>query len=75
MPPLLPLTSKPLEKRGLYLIENGQTIFLWVGRNAFPQLIIDVFNLPCYEALREGKVSDFVRESSNTNTNEFLGTV
>lgn len=31
-------------------------MFLWVGRDAVPQLIMDVFNLPSYEALRGGKV-------------------
>ena len=41
----------------MYLIEDGQTIFLWVGRDSVPQLIIDVFNLPNYEVLRGGKVS------------------
>ena len=56
MPPPLPLTSEKLERHGLFLIEDGQTIFLWVGRDAVPQLIIDVFNLPSYEVLRGGKV-------------------
>jgi protein transport protein SEC24 len=38
------------------MIEDGQTIFLWVGRDAVPQLVQDVFNLPSYEQLRGGKV-------------------
>jgi len=57
MPPALPLSSERLERHGLYLIEDGQTIFLWVGRDAVPQLIMDVFDLPAYDALRSGKVS------------------
>lgn len=57
MPTPLPLTSERLERHGLFLIEDGQTIFLWVGRDAVPQLIMDVFNLPNYEVLRGGKVS------------------
>ena len=56
MPPPLPLTSERLERHGLYIIEDGQTMFLWVGRDAVPQLIMDVFNLPSYEVLRGGKV-------------------
>lgn len=56
MPTPLPLTSERLERHGLFLIEDGQTIFLWVGRDAVPQLIMDVFNLPSYEVLRGGKV-------------------
>jgi protein transport protein SEC24 len=56
MPPLLPLSSERLERHGLFLIEDGQTMFLWVGRDAVPQLIMDVFELPNYETLRGGKV-------------------
>ncbi|KIY62915.1 protein transporter SEC24 [Cylindrobasidium torrendii FP15055 ss-10] len=55
LPPPLPLTSERLERHGLFLIEDGQTIFLWVGRDAVPQLIMDVFDLPNYDALRGGK--------------------
>jgi protein transport protein SEC24 len=52
----LPLTSERLERHGLFLIEDGQTIFLWIGRDAVPQLVMDVFNLPSYDVLRGGKV-------------------
>ncbi|KAF8220019.1 CPII coat sec24 protein [Tricholoma matsutake] len=57
MPPALPLTSERMERHGLFMIEDGQTIFLWVGRDAVPQLIMDVFNLPSYEVLRGGKTT------------------
>ncbi|KAF9525046.1 CPII coat sec24 protein [Crepidotus variabilis] len=57
LPPPLPLTSERLERHGLFLIEDGQTIFLWVGRDAVPQLIQDVFELPSYDALRGGKAT------------------
>lgn len=56
LPAPLPLTSERLERHGLYLIEDGQTMFLWVGRDAVPQLILDVFGLPTYDQLRTGKV-------------------
>lgn len=61
MPLPLPLSSERLERHGLYLIEDGQTIFLWVGRDAVPQLMIDVFNLPSYDVLRGGKVCEVSR--------------
>ena len=60
----LPLSSERLERHGLYLIEDGQNIFLWVGRDAVPQLVMDVFEIPSYSELRGGKVSSslsFVR--------------
>lgn len=64
MPPPLPLTSERMERHGLYLIEDGQTMFLWIGRDAVPQLVMDVFGLPNYEALRGGKVILLPRDSS-----------
>ncbi|KAF8965024.1 CPII coat sec24 protein [Flammula alnicola] len=57
LPPALPLTSERLERHGLFLIEDGQTIFLWVGRDAVPQLVQDVFDLPSYDVLRGGKAT------------------
>lgn len=32
-------------------------MFLWVGRDAVPQLVLDVFDIPAYDKLRIGKVS------------------
>lgn len=56
LPMPLPLSSERLERHGLYLIEDGQNIFLWVGRDAVPQLVMDVFEIPSYTELRGGKV-------------------
>lgn len=58
LPPPLPLTSERLERHGLHLIEDAQNIFLWVGRDAVPDLIKDVFDLPNSNELRGGKVRD-----------------
>ncbi|KII87612.1 hypothetical protein PLICRDRAFT_42119 [Plicaturopsis crispa FD-325 SS-3] len=57
LPTPLPLTTERLERHGLFLIEDGQTIFLWVGRDAVPQLVLDVFNVPSYDVLRGGKTT------------------
>jgi protein transport protein SEC24 len=57
LPPALNLTSERLERHGLFMIEDGQNIFLWVGQEAVPQLIMDVFDLPNYGELKGGKVS------------------
>jgi len=64
MPVPLPLSSERLERHGLYLIEDGQTMFLWVGRDAVPQLIMDVFDLPSYADLRGGKATLPLLENS-----------
>lgn len=62
LPPSLNLTSERLERHGLFLIEDGQNIFLWVGQEAVPQLVMDVFDLPNYQELKGGKVSQSRRD-------------
>ncbi|KAG8861073.1 COPII subunit [Serendipita sp. 405] len=57
MPAPLPLSSERLERHGLYLIEDGQTIFLWVGRDAVPPLVQDVFDVERYDLLQSGKIT------------------
>lgn len=55
LPPTLNLTSERLERHGLFLIEDSQNIFLWVGHEAVPRLVQDVFDLPSYADLVGGK--------------------
>ena len=55
LPPPVNLASEQMVSYGLYLIDDGQTQFLWVGRDAVPQLILDVFGLPDKLQLRVGK--------------------
>ena len=55
LPPAINLSSASLVPYGLYLIDDGQTQFLWVGREAVPQLIEDVFDIPDRSQLKVGK--------------------
>ncbi|TLD31113.1 hypothetical protein PspLS_02645 [Pyricularia sp. CBS 133598] len=57
LPPPLNLSSERFQPFGLYLIDDGQTQFLWVGRDAVPQLLIDVFGVQDRTQLRVGKGS------------------
>ncbi|GAM85599.1 hypothetical protein ANO11243_036060 [Dothideomycetidae sp. 11243] len=57
MPPALNLSSANIVPYGLYLIDDGQTQFLWLGRDAVPQLIADVFGTDDKNALRQGKTT------------------
>ncbi|KAI9837851.1 MAG: COPII subunit [Sarea resinae] len=51
------LSSERLVSYGLYLIDDGQTQFLWVGRDAVPQLVNDVFGVPDKTQVKQGKTS------------------
>ncbi|EOO02583.1 putative transport protein sec24 protein [Phaeoacremonium minimum UCRPA7] len=55
LPPPLNLSSERFVPYGLYLIDDGQTQFLWVGRDAVPQLLADVFGVSDRTQLRVGK--------------------
>lgn len=55
LPPAQNLSSERLIPYGLYLLDDGQTQFLWVGRDAVPALVQDVFGLPDKGQLRQGK--------------------
>ena len=57
MPPTTAASSAGLVPYGLYLIDDGQTQFLWVGRDAVPQLVEDVFGVPDRTQLRVGKTT------------------
>ncbi|KAL8918278.1 MAG: hypothetical protein Q9208_007446 [Pyrenodesmia sp. 3 TL-2023] len=55
LPPRINLSSACLVPYGLYLIDDGQTQFLWVGRDAVPQLLEDVFAVSDKSQLKVGK--------------------
>ena len=55
LPPPINLSSASLVPYGLYLIDDGQTQFLWVGRDAVPQLVEDVFGVPDKTQVKVGK--------------------
>lgn len=57
MPQPLNLTSGNLVPYGLYLIDDGQTQFLWLGRDAVPALINDVFGVADKSQLKQGKTT------------------
>ncbi|RCI06243.1 COPII subunit, partial [Rhizopus stolonifer] len=46
LPPRLNLSSERMERHGCYLVENGQRILIWMGREAVPQLCMDLLNAP-----------------------------
>ncbi len=58
MPQAMNLSSERLTRSGLYMLEDGQNIFLWIGRDAVPQLCMDLFGVPNYESVRGGKVTN-----------------
>ncbi|KAF9117183.1 COPII subunit [Mortierella sp. AM989] len=57
MPMPMNLSSERLERGGLFMLEDSQNIFLWISRDAVPQLCMDLFGVPNYESIRGGKTT------------------
>ncbi|KAI9658655.1 MAG: COPII subunit [Bathelium mastoideum] len=55
MPPALNLSAERLVPYGLYLLDDGQTQFLWLGRDAVPALVADVFGVADRTLVKQGK--------------------
>lgn len=55
LPPAINLSSASLVPYGLYLIDDGQTQFLWIGREVVPQLVQDVFAISDRTQVKVGK--------------------
>jgi len=67
LPPRTNLSAEQLIPYGLHLIDDGQTQFLWVGRDAQPNLLLDVFGVHDRQQLPAGKTTLPVLENSDFN--------
>ncbi|ORZ11124.1 Sec23/Sec24 trunk domain-domain-containing protein [Absidia repens] len=65
MPTRMNLTSEKLEPHGCYLIENGQRIFIWVGKAAVPPLCMDLLNVPNINEVKSGQVTELPKLKSS----------
>ena len=57
MPPRLNLSSEKLERHGLYLLEDGQNIYIWMGKEAVPPLCMDFLNIANINQVQSGQVN------------------
>ena len=57
------LSSEKLQRDGLFLLENGFDMFLWVGVSISPEACKMLFDRPNFEAIPSGKVRSFFNSS------------
>ncbi|KAF2267375.1 hypothetical protein CC78DRAFT_530777 [Lojkania enalia] len=57
LPTRINLNSQFIVPYGLYLIDDGVNQFLWVGRDAVPALLADVFGTEDRTAIKQGKTT------------------
>lgn len=66
LPPKQNLISERIAPHGLYLIDDGQTMFIWVGRDVVPQLCLDAFGVTSVNEIPTGK-AEFPEHDSELN--------
>uniref|UniRef100_A0A8C7ZHE6 SEC24 homolog D, COPII coat complex component n=1 Tax=Oryzias sinensis TaxID=183150 RepID=A0A8C7ZHE6_9TELE len=68
-------SEERLTDSGLFLLENGHSMFLWIGQAASPDLIQGIFNLPSLSTLPDvdnplsKKVRAIIRDLQNKRPN------
>lgn len=60
IPAAVRCSEERLSETGVFLLENGQSMFLWLGQACPPDLIQNLFNMPSMAHLS----SDMVRDTS-----------
>ncbi|KAI8645454.1 hypothetical protein BD408DRAFT_382396 [Parasitella parasitica] len=56
MPPSNHLSSERIEAHGCYMLENGQNIYIWIGKQAVPQLCKDLLDVSSINQVTSGQV-------------------
>uniref|UniRef100_A0A0V0G5J3 Putative vesicle coat complex copii subunit sfb3 n=1 Tax=Triatoma dimidiata TaxID=72491 RepID=A0A0V0G5J3_TRIDM len=50
-PPLLHLTAERIDSHGIYLMDDGDSIIIYVGHNISPHLTINLFSAPSFSSI------------------------
>ncbi|KAJ3014838.1 COPII subunit [Thoreauomyces humboldtii] len=75
-PPCMNLISEKLDRQGVYLLENGLEMFLWVSRGTSAQIVHDLFDKPSYDAIVPGKTTlPILQNDYSTRVNNIIGKV
>ncbi|RCI03200.1 COPII subunit, partial [Rhizopus stolonifer] len=73
-PPRLHLSSEKLEAHGCYLLQDGQDVYIWVGKQAIPPLCKDLFDVPSLDQIFSGQIPLLpqVRSSISSRLNTLI---
>lgn len=56
LPPVVPLSSENLEHDGIFLLETGEDAFLYVGKQASPEVLYKLFGVRSVDEVVTGQV-------------------
>jgi protein transport protein SEC24 len=74
MPPMLNLTSESMTQDGVYLIENGEVMFVWLGRAVDAGFVNAAFGSESFEAI-ENANAELVLGTRGDPLSEKIGAV
>ncbi len=57
LPPRLNLSSEKLDRSGVFLLDNGLELLLWIGRATPPEILDSLLGQPSLDLIVCGKVS------------------
>jgi len=76
MPPLVPRALDQLSPEGMYLVENGVMMMLWIGKSCPPQLVQEILNVPNAERLDSVKLNlQNLGNDTSQRVNNIVGTI
>eukprot|EP00741_Cyanophora_paradoxa_P004787 tig00000829_g4645.t1 len=53
LPPTISLSSEKLDADGVFLVEDGLLVFLWIGKQVNPAWLTDVFGIPSHVSIED----------------------
>jgi len=57
-PPRLPLSAGHIDRHGAYVMDTGDHQYLWIGAAISDQFCNDIFDVPSFQAIVDGIVSN-----------------
>ena len=71
LPKSLPVTSEVFESDGIYLLDDGSSLWLYIGRNVTPDLLNEWFNLP----LNSFEKPNFISFNMNSSEGNLMNNI
>lgn len=71
LPPTVNLASDKLDRTGAYLLEDGQTMFLWIGKAVSPLFLRDAFGVASLDVLDTLKMTTYMPLESELSVRIF----
>jgi len=56
LPPVINLSSEKLDRGGIFLLDDGQYLLLWVGKLAAPEAVHALFGVPSLLGIDEAAI-------------------